>query len=278
MPAALMHLEGAERVAASPDLAPSLREAATRVPWCYHLGALLPDLPLFDRFWLKVGLFLLRRPYPESRWGAIIHARGAGALAGALLEAGRERHDLLAVLAGLLTHVALDRVMHAPIEKAVRLHVRPTETRAQLHESIENYQSLQWHRSQHGRDGLGTELVDRIEVAPAGGKRLPTCVAAAIDAALARTYGTPPSSQIVARWAQGLAAYRDLLRGPAASLSVAASERFARERPWVRSVEAQPGLDGGVEDALRYAHAAADALASGDSSVLVRTVGDGPLV
>jgi hypothetical protein len=283
MPALLMHIEGADRVRRDSMLPAAFDRAAAGATWAYHLGAALVDLPLFEGFWLKVALFFAHRPYPESRWAAALHAHGSASLAAALLrragEAGEERREvLLALVAGLLTHIAFDRSMHPPIEAAVNAHLCPDETSAQLHEALENYQSLRWHREHLGCDGLGTALLrDGVRVGPGPGARMPEWLRDAFAASLAETYGVGPSPRELSRWISGICGYRDLLGSPAALLSTRSSDRLAERRPWVADVELEPALERAVALSAAYleaAHRAAEAQGAG----LVDAIGDGPLV
>lgn len=282
MPSALMHLAAADELRRDGSMPDGLAAAVERAGWAYRLGSVLPDLPLFGGFWVKVALFLARRPYPESRWGAVVHARGAGSLLAALLEealASPDPAEGLVLVAGAVTHVALDRAMHVPIEEAVRRHLRPSETAAQLHEAIENHQSLAWHRRHLGVDGVGHRpTVARIAVGPAGRRHLPPRVAEGLAAALERTYGARPAASEVAAWAAGLVAYRDLLGSALAALSVRSSERFGRERPWVLDLETEPPRDEGLATAREALAALWRAFDARDTTGLFEAVGDGPLV
>jgi hypothetical protein len=282
MPALLMHIEGADRVRGDELLPAAFDGAVARAPWAYHLGAALVDLPLFEGFWVKVALFFARLPYPESRWASAIHAHGGASLAAALLRrAGADRghrEELLAVVAGLLTHLAFDRAMHPPIEAAVKAHLRPDETSAQLHEALENYQSLAWHRAHLGCDGLGTpRLRDGVRVGPGLAARMPVWLREAVTESLAEVFGQAPTPGELSRWAAGICGYRDLLSSPAATLSIWSSERLAERRPWVAEIELEPAFERAVVLSVAYleaAHAALDA----PGPALVDALGDGPLV
>ncbi len=281
MPAPLIHIQGALRLLRDDRLPEPLARAATTRPWAYHLGSVLVDLPLFDRFPLKVALFLARRPYPESWWGTIIHGHGAGSIAAALLgragAAGEHRAELLALGAGVLTHLALDRVMHVPIEEAVRRHLRSGEAHSQLHEALENYQSLVWHRAHLGCDGVGSSWVDYIEVAPEGARTLPPWLSGLLGEILGEVYGQGPPRWQLDRWAAGLTGYRELLRTPLARVMVRGSEKLAHERSWVAEVELAPAYERALELGAGYLEAAGRALENTSKS-LVKEVGDGPLV
>jgi hypothetical protein len=279
MPSPLLHIQGALRLRQGGRLPAVLDAIVGRETWAYMLGAMVPDLPLFDHFRLKVGLFLVKRPYPESRWGTVLHSRGAGSLVAALLERalGPGAEAVRAMAAGMLTHVALDRAMHEPIEAAVRAHIRPTETPAQLHEALENYQSLVWHRAHLGCDGVGTPWLREITLGPNGARRLPPWLVAVLRDALRSTYAAAPGTDQVDRWADGLHEYRTLLQTPVARIGVRSSELLARRRPWVAGVELQPAFERGLDLAATLLEAAGRT-AAGEERALAEVVGDGPLV
>jgi hypothetical protein len=280
MPAPLIHIRGAEALQREGRLASPFQQAVNDYPWAYRLGALLVDLPLFDRFPLKVCLFLVRRPYPTSRWATVLHRRGSTSLAAALLQqaTGVHRPEMLALVAGLLTHLALDRTMHPAVEEAVDRQVTPRETPDQLHEALENYQSLVWHRTYLGTDGVGTGLVrSSLAVGPELTGAPPRWTYEAMAAALSRVYGMAPTVGEARRWGAGLIGYRALMASPLAKVSVAASERLARERPWVARVAWQDPYHEALDLAASYIETAA-AAGEGARDCLVAALGDGPLV
>lgn len=278
MPALLMHLRGAEAI--RDRLPSSFSTAVDQAPWAYQLGSFLVDLPLFDGFWTKVALFLLHRPYPESSWATVIHTRGAASLVAALLRQAREGHrtELLALVAGVLTHIALDRATHPAIEEAVRLHLRPVETPSQLHEDLENYQCLRWHREHRGCNGLGTPLLkEGVTMGPKRRSDMPRWLKKTFAQSLGEAYGTTPRERELSRWVVGVCGYRDLLSTPFATIGIRSSERLAERRPWVASVVLEPALEEGVELALRYLSTAVESL-DDPGTKLVEALGDGPLV
>ncbi len=280
MPALLMHIQGADQVRRDGLVPSTFREAVDASPWAYRLGAFLVDLPLFDRFWLKVALFLVRRPYPESTWGTVIHTRGSASIAAALLRRARGAHqqELQAIVAGLLTHLAFDRSMHPPIEDAVARELRPGETPDQLHEALDNYQCLRWHRNHLGVDGLGTSILrESVMVCPGRAARLPGWLARDFGGSLGEAYGVKPTARELSRWTAGVCGYRDLLSTRAAQLGVRSSERLERHRPWVQEVELEPAYERALKLCATYLEVAAMAIDSPDQS-FIDEIGDGPLV
>lgn len=278
MPALLMHLRGAEAIRS--HLPSPFSAAVDQASWAYQLGSFLVDLPLFDGFWTKVALFIARRPYPESPWGTVIHTRGAASLVAALLRraGGDHRAEILALVAGVLTHIALDRAMHPAIEEAVGLHLRPVETPSQLHEALENYQCLRWHREHRNCDGLGTPLLKQgITMGPGRRASMATWLKKAFATSLGEAYGTAPRARDVSRWVAGVCGYRDLLSTPFAKIGIRSSEQLAERRPWVESVTLEPALEEGIELAIRYSRTTEESL-DDPGQKLVEALGDGPLV
>lgn len=280
MPALLMHIQAARQIRSEGLIPERLTSSVTAAPWAYRLGSYLVDLPLFDRFWLKVGLFFIHQPYPESLWGTVVHTRGSASLAQALLRRapGPHEQEVEALVTGLLTHIAFDRCMHPPIEEAVRQHLRPDESHSQLHEALENYQSLVWHREHLGCDGLGTHhLRNGVFVGPTRSAKMPRWLRQLLGESLAEAYGQGPTDAELLRWARGLCAYRDMLGSRLARISITSSERFVERRPWAREVELESAWALGLERSKQYLELVKARL--DDEKVdLASEVGDGPLV
>ena len=124
MPALLLHLtlvEEAARAATDGPLAQAARHTAPLL-----LGSIWPDLPYHARFLRQTGRHVLRRSYLKSEWGDVLHTRGTGRLALALIAhaararlAGQELDEVLALIAGYLCHCAADTAVHPAINRLV---------------------------------------------------------------------------------------------------------------------------------------------------------------
>ena len=76
MPAEAIHLTACREALSSPRIHPHARKLALRHEDGVRLGAVLVDLPYFDRFPGEVARYLLRRPARPSPWGARLHDEG----------------------------------------------------------------------------------------------------------------------------------------------------------------------------------------------------------
>lgn len=134
MPSIFTHLLIAEDALDSMPLG-SARRCLEEHRHAYFLGALAPDLPYFDMFLNYRGLPLgsVLSPVshslehrvaawlgwslpPQTGWSNRLHSLGtARLLQGWALWAGPRRPELLALVAGMVTHLAADEVMHPKI-------------------------------------------------------------------------------------------------------------------------------------------------------------------
>ena len=225
MPALLVHLTLAKDTAARGRDIPELGPAAAAEQPALLLGAILPDLPYHARFGRQVVRHLLGRSYLSSKWGDIFHHRGTGRLALALLAHIRrahlpadERAQVLALLAGYLSHLAVDTLLHPLIDRMVTQHIGPGEPLDVVHSRIERTQSLLFHRDRLGVDLAGSPHPRRMVSEVAGVRLLrpdlPEPLWAAVRAACLETHGRAPLRPQLRDWLWGIAAYGQLMSSP----------------------------------------------------------------
>lgn len=89
MPAEGIHLTALEEAVASPGFPAEARRCVTRHPDPARFGAVMLDLPYFDRYAEEVGRYVLRRAPRPSRLGDEVHERAAVPIVVAMLEIGR---------------------------------------------------------------------------------------------------------------------------------------------------------------------------------------------
>ncbi len=157
MPAEGIHLTALREAMAAPALDAPVRRRLVRRDDAARLGAIVPDLPYFDRYAAEVVRYVTGLPARPSRWGAAIHDGGAVALLGSLLAiARRERDDVLGAIAlGVASHCAIDRALHPLINALARLH-RAGRSHDASHREVEKFQSICFHERYLGRDTMGT--------------------------------------------------------------------------------------------------------------------------
>jgi hypothetical protein len=273
MPALLVHLTLAKDTAERGRAVPELGAAALAEPASLLLGSILPDLPYHARFGGQLVRHLLGRAYRPSKWGDIFHHRGTGQLALALVAHLRrahlpsgERTQVLALLAGYLSHLAVDTLLHPLIDQMVTRLLRPGEPPDVVHTRIERHQSLLFHRDRLGVDLAGSSHPLRL-VSEVVGVRLirpdlPEPLWAALRAACLETHGRAPLRPQVRDWLWGIAAYGRLMSSPAGR-----RERLRGDLDALRAelyqgdgVDLCTPLDRAVERTLEHWQAALDAL------------------
>jgi len=194
------------------------RSIALRHPYDYALGAVLVDLPYYDRLWHTALGMALHRPLHYHPFGAALHRRSPAGTCLALLEAAATDAER-AVGLGALTHHAVDLVFHPEIDRRVRAAGDGERDPDGLHKWIEDEIDLHCHYELVGSSGVGTEYVRRaLAIAPESDWT------ALARTAILRIHGEAPSAEALSRWLTQLAFY-----GLASSCSAA---------PWVRTLPA----------------------------------------
>ena len=211
MPAEGIHLTALREAMASPALTTSVRRRLVRRDDAARFGALVPDLPYFQRYLVEVIRYLAGVPARPSPWGAAIHDGGAVALLDSLLTvARRERDDDLAAIAlGLASHCAIDRALHPLVNALARANPVGGNHDA-AHREVEKFQSICFHEAYLGRDTMGTPEIARyltIQLANGLGERLGRLLREAWSDAL----GSPLPARQLADFVRGYRSHGWLL-------------------------------------------------------------------
>jgi len=214
VPAEGIHLTALREAMAAPALDAPVRRRLVRRDDAARFGALLPDLPYFDRYAAEVVRYVTGLPARPSRWGAAIHEGGAVALLGSLLAiARRERDDELGAIAlGVASHCAIDRALHPLVNALARRH-RAGASHDASHREVEKFQSICFHERYLGRDTMGTPSITAwltIHLAAQVDARLSQLLREAWSGAL----GDAPSARELAGFARGYRQHARLLGTP----------------------------------------------------------------
>jgi hypothetical protein len=138
----------------------SSRAIALHHPHDYALGAILFDLPYFDRL-LRTALVLATgRPLHFHPFGMALHRRSPAGFLLALLDLARSDAEK-ALCFGALTHYAVDLVFHPEIERRLGPSKRHSDDPDGLHKHLEDQIDLHCHYHLVGTSGLGTAYVRR---------------------------------------------------------------------------------------------------------------------
>lgn len=215
MPAEGIHLTALREAIATPGLAGELRRRLLRRDDAARLGALLVDLPYFDGYAGEVVRYVARRPARPSRWGAALHAGGAVALLGALLDVARAERDatVAAVALGLASHAAIDRALH-PLINALARHHREGASHDAAHREVEKFQSILFHEAYLGRDTMGTDGIRAYLTIDHAGLLGEAWLAAPLRRAWAAALGDAPSPRALAGYGRGYVLHTRLLGSP----------------------------------------------------------------
>ncbi len=214
MPAEGIHLTALREALATPGLGASARRRLIRHEDHGRLGALLVDLPYFDRYAGEVARYALGLAPRSSPWGATLHQGGAIALLTALLEVARGEPEpaIGAVALGLASHLAIDRALHPLVNALARAH--PHGDHDASHREVEKFQSICFHERYLGRDLMGRPGIARhLTIHVVGALDQPT-LARPILAAFARVFGDAPTARELARLGRGYRAHTWLLGSP----------------------------------------------------------------
>lgn len=141
-----------------------------------RLGAVMIDLPYFDRFALGVARYLLGRPLATSPVGDAFHRQRPVELGKRLLQraaelrahraSARDGERLLSVALGYFSHVAVDASMHPLVNQLASVRAaRLGDRQARQHSEVEKFHSVLFHEERLGYDFMGdARLVDYISV------------------------------------------------------------------------------------------------------------------
>ncbi len=212
-----LHVTLAARAAAAVE-DERVRAIALRFFHDTALGAVLFDLPYFDRL-LATGLGLaLGRPLRFHPFGAALHRRSPAGLLLALLDRARTDPER-ALCYGALTHYAVDLVFHPEIERRLGDAKAAARDPDGLHRRLEDEMDLHCHYHLVGTSGIGTEYVRRaLRLEPSPGWAAFAC------GAIAAIHADPPAAHVLASWRAQMALY-----------GLTSSWRAA---PWLRTLPA----------------------------------------
>jgi hypothetical protein len=231
MPAEGIHLTSLREAVASERLTPAARRLVVRHEDAARLGAVLLDLPYFDRYAEEVVRYVAHIAPRSSPYGGVIHERAAVPIALAMLERARaERSEALCAIGlGLVSHAAIDRQIH-PLVNALARRRKPRDTHDASHREVEKFQSICFHEEYFGRDRMGTPGIVRLVAVPMRELFAQPFVADGIDSSFARALDPSPPRGVLRRMGRGYEQHALLLGSPIGKLVASEAEK-AEARP-----------------------------------------------
>lgn len=203
--------------------------------WAYTLGSIFPDLPFFENFWSRVAFFFIKKPYPGSRWGYVTHWRRPFLFAFNLSQI--EQDDINALILGYLTHVYVDIAVHTSIEPLINENILPSQYPVSIHETIENYHSVMWHRKYKGIDDLGSEYIKNLIKVTPDDEKVPFIFKIDIFKSMDRAFGQIPLNKTFNNWIKGILTYANFMSTPAGKVSISKTEETVSENSWIEKID-----------------------------------------
>jgi len=215
VPAEGIHLTALREALALPQLDTPVRRRILRREDGAKLGAILVDLPYFDRFVGEVVRYLLRRPPRPSPWGIRLHEGGAVELLTGLLHVARAQRDetLGAIALGLASHLAMDRALHPLINALARRHKGGPDHGAS-HREVEKYQSICFHERYFGKDLMGTPRLAHYLTLHLAAHLDADALARPLRDAFSLAFASAPASDELAGFGRGYGQHVRLLGSP----------------------------------------------------------------
>jgi hypothetical protein len=117
----------------------------------------------------------------------------------------------LAFVAGYFSHLALDRVLNALIQRLVREHLGDNQDHMELQYNCEHFQSLFFHREFFGEDILGTAKgYELCNILSQKGKRFEESLILFCIKGCLKAFGKAPSRRELKRWRGGFCRFSAL--------------------------------------------------------------------
>lgn len=287
MPSLLVHLTLAKKAISHPDAPLSFVCASNQDDRAFFLGSIFPDLPYHQRIFSQIYRHLLKRKYLDSEWGDRFHHQRTGQFALALLlyhlqnPVPREKpNGVLALLAGYLSHYAVDSIAHPAINRQVQLlgQLVPRIPSVILHNRVELLQNIAFHYEQYGQNIIGTPLCRKMISKVAGtsilSPGLPRSLWKMIHFACQNTFCKVPSIQMIRDWMRGVTVYGHIMANPLVRMSHGRDglQKIIDKAEWGETVDLQRPLDEAIIETIRVWKIASSLGNSNDQSEEIEKV------
>lgn len=210
MPAPQFHLTFGELVARHPQVHAAVRAAVDAEPTYTRLGAIFHDLPYYGNMVVEAIRYGLRRPAIDAPWAYRMHCIRpdrfvAGFVRSARVTPGLVESERLALIAGLLSHCALDLTLHPLVNYCARRDTALYGGHETFHHRItEKYHALFFHLERFGDDVIGKPaFYEKTRVVKHGSGHRPVAeaqIVAFMSEAYRHAYGNAPQGDQWRRW------------------------------------------------------------------------------
>jgi hypothetical protein len=226
MPAPQIHVSFALSVATRNDVPHEMRRAAEREPVYLRLGSIFHDLPYYGNMLAETVRYGLDQPALDEPWAYRMHSMRPGHFVASYIRAAAasalSRDEKRALVAGLLSHCALDLTLHPLVNYCARRDVAEMGGHESTHHRrAEKMQALHFHIEQLGRDPIGrSEFLEWTRVVKAGSfvrARAEASIVGFMRDAYQGAYGNAPSAQKWTGWVRSFRHFGLLVAGPHAA-------------------------------------------------------------
>ena len=215
MPAPQFHLSFALSIIDDTRLPARLREACRNEPTYLRLGSIVHDLPYYGNMIIESVRYGLGAPAVDEPWAYRMHSVEPARFVASYIRAAHRAPALttdekLALVAGLVSHCALDLALHPLVNYCARRDTRELGGHESMHHRVtEKYHALFFHVERLGRDPIGTpEFRAWTQVTKRGSawsRRVEPGLTNFIDDAYRGAYGNAPEAT---RWSGWVRSFR----------------------------------------------------------------------
>ncbi len=227
MPAPQFHLTFGELLGAEPGTPREMQQAMAEQAIYARLGSIFHDLPYYGNMVLMAIRYGLKRPAEESFWGAQLHANRPADFVAHYIASARtfegplSRPERLALVGGLLSHVALDCTLHPLVNWIARRDAAiDGVSESHHHRLTEKYHSMFFHLDRFGEDVIGSRAMRRRTIITKASSYLRRNAESPIVQFATGTMGTfydrAPSAREWTSWVRSFRQFGRMVSGPMA--------------------------------------------------------------
>lgn len=227
MPAPQLHLSFGLSIANDERVPARIRQACRREPTYVRLGSIVHDLPYYGNMMVEAIRYGLGSPAVDEPWAYRMHSVEPARFVASYIRAAHETpgflpDERLALVAGLVSHAALDLALHPLVNYCARRDARELGGHESMHHRVtEKYHALFFHVDRLGEDPIGTAEFRRWTNITKAGSAVSARVEPALQAFIADAYrgayGDAPERQQWCNWVRSFRHFGLLVGMPIAA-------------------------------------------------------------